>query len=149
MLILLLLVINETSSSVNYPTIHPRSQPTVWRGDYVELAKGSWLKAQRILISWMTCKYPHTENNWLARPLRLGTTAQLHVIDPCPRCVATTLVQGNLPRELEVLRTVGQHNRCASVTLAPGVILPAVAGMYAKVLHGGKICRGDAVGLGL
>jgi uncharacterized protein YcbX len=87
------------------------------------------------------------EDDWLDHPLTLRTTTQLHAINPCPRCIVTTLAQGDLPRDAEILRTVGQHNRVASVTLAPGVVLPAVAGVYAKVLHGGRICRGDAVRL--
>ncbi|MBD3885781.1 MOSC domain-containing protein [Phormidium tenue FACHB-886] len=87
------------------------------------------------------------ENDWLDHKLTLGTAALLYMIDPCPRCVITTLAQGDLPHDLNILRTVGQHNQAASVTLAPGVVLPAVAGVYAKVLHGGKIHQGDAVGL--
>ncbi len=55
----------------------------------------------------------------------------------------TTLPQGALPRDPGILRTVGQHNRVASVTLAPGVIFPAVAGVYASVLHPGRIYWGD------
>ncbi len=47
------------------------------------------------------------ENDWLNHQLNLGTAAQLHVIDPCPRCVMTTLAQGDLPRNLDILRTVG------------------------------------------
>lgn len=88
-----------------------------------------------------------TENDWLDHQLLPGTAAQLHVIDPCPRCVITTLAQEDLPHDLDILRTVGQHNRAASVTLAPGVVLPAVAGVYAKVLHWGRIRQGDTVTL--
>lgn len=87
------------------------------------------------------------ENHWLGSVVTIGTQTQLSIIDPCPRCVVTTLPQADLPRDPGILRTVGQHNRVASVTLAPGVIFPAVAGVYAIVLQPGRICRGDLVSL--
>jgi uncharacterized protein YcbX len=85
------------------------------------------------------------ENAWLGQMLAIGAQAQVHVIDPCPRCVVTTLAQGELPRDPGILRTLGQHNAAASVTLAPGVVFSAVAGVYASVLRGGALCRGDAI----
>jgi uncharacterized protein YcbX len=88
------------------------------------------------------------ENTWLGRTLAVGREVALHVIDPCPRCVVTTLAQGDLPRDPGILRTLGQHNAAASTTLAPGVVMPAVAGVYASVRQGGRICRGDVVWLG-
>lgn len=87
------------------------------------------------------------ENQWLGSLVTIGAETQLSIIDPCPRCVMTTLPQADLPHDPDILRTVGQHNRVASVTLAPGVIFPAVAGVYASVLHPGRICRGDLVAL--
>jgi uncharacterized protein YcbX len=87
------------------------------------------------------------ENGWLGHKLTIGPEVRLHAIDPCPRCVITTLAQGDLPRDPVILRTLAQHNAVASATLAPGLVLPAVAGLYATVLRSGKICRGDAVGI--
>jgi uncharacterized protein len=83
------------------------------------------------------------ENTWLGRRLMFGADVQMQLIDPCPRCVVTTLAQGDLPRDMGILRTVGQHNAAASVTLAPGVVLSAVAGAYARVLQGGTLRVGD------
>ena len=77
--------------------------------------------------------------------LAIGAHTQLHVIDPCPRCVVTTLAQGQLLRDPGILRTLGQHNQAASVTLAPGVVFSAVAGVYASVRREGVLRRGDAV----
>jgi uncharacterized protein YcbX len=88
------------------------------------------------------------ENTWPGRALAIGREVALHVIDPCPRCVVMTLAQGDLPRDPGILRTLGQHNAVASATLAPGVVMPAVAGVYASVRQGGRICRGDVVWLG-
>lgn len=87
------------------------------------------------------------ENAWLGHTLAIGGQAQLQVIDPCPRCVVTTLAQDQLPRDPGILRTLTQHNAAASVSLAPGVVFSAVAGVYASVLQEGILRRGDAVEL--
>lgn len=88
------------------------------------------------------------ENRWLGRPLAIGAEVRLQVIDPCPRCVMTTLSQGDLPRDPGILRALAQHNQAASMTVAPGVVFRAVAGIYAAVLRGGTIGRGGSVWLG-
>ena len=88
------------------------------------------------------------ENRWLGRRLVVGAAVELDLIDPCPRCVITTLAQGDLPHDPGILRTVARHNTAASVTLAPGAILSAVVGAYARVLQGGTLQRGDPVWLG-
>lgn len=75
------------------------------------------------------------------------TRGRLRVIDPTPRCVVTTLAQDDLPRDVGILRAIDQHSAVPSVTLAPGVMLPAVAGVYARVLQGGLLRRGDALWL--
>jgi uncharacterized protein YcbX len=88
------------------------------------------------------------ENRWLGRRLVVGARVELDLIDPCPRCVMTTLAQGDLPHDPGILRTVAQHNTAASVTLAPGAVLSAVAGAYARVLQSGMLQHGDPVWLG-
>ena len=85
------------------------------------------------------------ENDWLGRSLRIGPDVLLNLIDPCPRCIITTLAQGDLPRDPGILRAVAQHNAAPSVTLAPGVVFPAVAGVYGSVQKGGLIPLGGAV----
>jgi uncharacterized protein YcbX len=84
---------------------------------------------------------------WLGHLLTIATSIRLSLIDPCPRCIVTTLAQGDLPRDPGILRILAQHNAVASTTLAPGIVLPAVAGIYASVLQRGVIRHGDAVGL--
>ncbi|MGI0149136.1 MAG: MOSC domain-containing protein, partial [Thermoplasmata archaeon] len=39
------------------------------------------------------------ENGWAGRTLSLGTEVRLKITGPCPRCVMTTLPQGDLPRD--------------------------------------------------
>ncbi len=76
------------------------------------------------------------ENVWLGRTLAFGEEVQLRVIGPCPRCVMTTLAQGDLPPDPGILRTAAQHNRVQN--------LPSV-GVYAVVERGGLLRRGDTV----
>jgi uncharacterized protein YcbX len=87
------------------------------------------------------------EYTWLGRALAAGEETRLRVLDPAPRCVVTTLPQGDLPRDLGILRTLNEHSAAASATLAPGVVLQAVAGVYASALRAGTIRRGDKVWL--
>ena len=74
------------------------------------------------------------ENAWVGQVLAIGDTVRLSITGPCPRCVMTTLAQGDLPKDSGILRTAAQHNR-------------ANVGVYAAVLQGGKIRRGDSVRL--
>jgi uncharacterized protein YcbX len=73
------------------------------------------------------------ENGWAGRALALGDV-RLRIDGPCPRCVMTTLSQGSLPKDPGVLRTAVQENG--------GNI-----GVYASVIRGGRIRRGDGVQL--
>jgi len=73
------------------------------------------------------------ENAWIGRTLAIGNV-RLGITGPCPRCVMTTLSQGDLPKDNGILRTAAQHNR-------------ANVGVYASVLQGGKVRRGDSLSL--
>jgi uncharacterized protein YcbX len=79
------------------------------------------------------------ENEWVGHILSIGDEVKLQVTDPCPRCVMTTLPQGDLPKDLGILRTSVHNNVYVPFAQKP---LPSV-GVYAKVLHGGMIRRGD------
>jgi len=74
------------------------------------------------------------ENDWIGRTLTIGDEVRLSVTGPCPRCVMTTLAQGDLPKDPGILRTAAKNNE-------------ANVGVYASVLQGGTIKRGDAVRL--
>lgn len=87
------------------------------------------------------------EHQWPGRSLRIGAAVGVQVIDPTPRCIVTTLAQSDLPHDPGILRTLAQHTAALSATLAPGVVFPAVVGVYASVLQGGAIRRGDPVRL--
>src|SRR6266852_5242034 len=74
------------------------------------------------------------EDAWIGQTLAIGDAVRLSITGPCPRCVMTTLPQGDLPKDTGILRTAAQHNR-------------ANVGVYASVLQGGKVRRGDSVRL--
>ena len=74
------------------------------------------------------------ENAWIGRTLAIGEAVRLKINEPCPRCVMTTLPQGDLPKDPGILRTAAQYNQVH-------------VGVYASVLRGGRVQRGDAVGL--
>jgi uncharacterized protein YcbX len=74
------------------------------------------------------------EDAWIGHTLAIGDAVRLSVTGPCPRCVMTTLPQGDLPRDAGILRTAAQHHR-------------ANVGVYVSVLEGGKVRRGDSIRL--
>jgi MOSC domain-containing protein len=75
------------------------------------------------------------ENAWIGHTLDIGEAVRLSITGPCPRCVMTTLPQGDLPKDPGILRTAAQHNRVN-------------VGVYASVRGGGRVRRGDPVSLG-
>ena len=83
-----------------------------------------------------------TENDWLGRDLRVGADLVLRVIARTPRCAIPTLAHGDLPRDTEALRVVARHNRIRPL---PDVDPEPCAGVYAQVLHPGRIAAGDPV----
>src|SRR6185437_7858902 len=85
-----------------------------------------------------------TENDWLGRDLHVGDDLVLRVIARTPRCAIPTLVHGDLPRDTEALRVVARHNR---VRPLPEANPEPCAGVYAEVLHPGRIRAGDPVRL--
>lgn len=74
------------------------------------------------------------ENLWMGKKIMIGEDIVLRVTGPCTRCVMTTLSQGDLPKDLGILRTIARYNKVN-------------AGVYASVQRGGTIRRGDLVRL--
>ena len=74
------------------------------------------------------------EEQWIGHTLRLGKSLKLRVNDGCPRCVVTTLAQGGLPGEIEILRATARHNK-------------VVAGIRLSVVEPGPLMVGDVVTL--
>lgn len=87
-----------------------------------------------IVVEPASAEKNFVENGWIGHTLAIGEEVRLTITGPCPRCVMTTLPQGDLPKDPGILRTAAQHNQVN-------------VGIYATVLRGGTIHRGDAVRL--
>jgi uncharacterized protein len=74
------------------------------------------------------------ENSWIGKKLAIGQDVVVRVTGPCTRCVMITLPQGDLPRDSGILKTVAKFNQVN-------------VGVYASVIRGGTIHRGDPVRL--
>ncbi len=74
------------------------------------------------------------EEGWSGACLQIGEQLVLRVDGGCPRCVVTTLAQGALEENLEILRATARHN---------GV----VAGIRLSVVSPGPVAVGDPVRL--
>jgi hypothetical protein len=74
------------------------------------------------------------EGAWVGRTVRVGDEVQLAATGSCPRWVMTALALADLPKDSGILRTAAQHNQVN-------------VGVYASVLRGGRVRRGDTVRL--
>ena len=74
------------------------------------------------------------ENTWIGRTLAIGDEVRLRITGPCGRCVMTTLAQGELPQDGQILRTAVKQNQ-------------GQVGVYAAVERSGTIRRDDRVRL--
>ncbi len=72
------------------------------------------------------------ENQWIGKSLAIGPEVRIEITGPCPRCVMTTLAQGDLPKDPAILKSVARHNQ-------------GHVGVYGSVLHAGTVRVGDAV----
>lgn len=70
------------------------------------------------------------ENNWIGKTVSLGDSVTLKITGPCPRCVMTTLPQGDLPKDNKILIMAARHNN-------------AHVGVYADVIKGGTVRCND------
>ena len=70
------------------------------------------------------------EESWVGGVLAIGDQVRLRVDGDCPRCVITTLPQGDLSSEMEILRATARHNN-------------VVAGIRLSVLETGTVVVGD------
>lgn len=84
------------------------------------------------------------ENGWVGRSLGLGDETQVAVLAPMPRCVMTTVPQGDLPRDPLILRTLAEQNRVE----LEGYGTYACVGVLANVSAPGRVAVGDEVALG-
>lgn len=81
------------------------------------------------------------ENRWIGRRVGLGEATWVEVTEPDPRCVMTTLAQGDLPEDPGILRALMRHNRLD----VGGPVPQPCAGVYASVVAAGSLGVGDRV----
>ncbi|HKT35555.1 MAG TPA: MOSC N-terminal beta barrel domain-containing protein [Nitrospira sp.] len=86
-----------------------------------------------ILVDTPEATKGFVEQSWIGKTIKIGE-AQLTITGPCGRCVMTTLAQGDLPKDNGILRTAVQHSE-------------GNVGVYAKVVQGGLIKRGDRLNM--
>ncbi|MEV4640379.1 MOSC domain-containing protein [Actinoplanes sp. NPDC049548] len=72
------------------------------------------------------------EEGWVGRKLLIGGSTTLEITELTERCVMVTLPQSGLPRDKEVLRVLAGARR-------------SNFGVYAKVVSGGRVARGDRI----
>jgi uncharacterized protein YcbX len=129
----------------DYAAIHLVSTATLAR--LAELCPGVLFDERRLrpnlVVETRGDERGFIENDWVGRNLAIGDEVRLRVSDPTPRCSVPTLGQKELARDARVLRTIADHNRIA-IALLNGETLPS-AGVYAFVIRGGIVRRGDAV----
>lgn len=75
------------------------------------------------------------EGGWVHRRLEADGSVRAYVAMPDARCAMTTLAQGDLPKDPEVLRTLARHSMAA----VPGVGDAPCAGVYATVEGAGVL----------
>ena len=73
------------------------------------------------------------ENDWVNRDLKLGSL-KCRVINHKPRCVMVTRYQGDLPKDIEVIRTILKNN-------------DGNAGVELRALESGTLRSGDEVAI--
>lgn len=84
---------------------------------------------------------PFAENDWTGADVWFGGALGASVLLPTMRCIMTTLAQGDLPRDNEVLRTLTRHNRIEITGLGTW----SCVGAYAAVTTPGAVQVGDEV----
>ncbi len=109
-----------------------------------ELRPGSRFDMRRFRMNVIaaTREAGFPENAWVGRELAIGDAARIQVTKPDTRCVMTTLAQGDLPDDPDILRTLTEHNR-----LPLGSGRYPCAGVYAVVVAPGTLRAGDRVTL--
>jgi uncharacterized protein len=85
-----------------------------------------------VVVQLVSDEKGFAENVWVGHTLAIGDEVRLSITGPCGRCVMTTLAQGDLSKDPGILRTAAQHNQVN-------------VGVYAAVMRGGTIRRGDPV----
>jgi len=94
-----------------------------------------------MLIDCGTDAVGFVENEWVNRSLRVGPDVAFDIVLSVPRCVMTTLPQGDLPADKGILQTIARENRFDIAGLGPS----SCVGAYGIVSTDGVVSCGDDV----
>ena len=129
----------------DYAALHLVTTATMAR--LAALRPGSTFNARRfrpnVTIASPEGAQGFVENDWVGREVAIGDEVRLRISDPTPRCSIPTLAQADLEKDPQILRTIVAHNSLP-VPILDDQVLPC-AGVYAFVVRGGTVKRGDAV----
>lgn len=132
---------NAQGNFFNFGAVHLITTSTI--RTLSALAPGSRFEPNRfranIVVDTPGDGFPET--GWQGRELSIGGV-RLAMSFTVPRCVMTTLPQGDLPADAEVLRTITRHN--AVDCFGTGTRYPC-AGVYADVIGAGQLTLGQEV----
>ena len=81
------------------------------------------------------------DTEWVGHEVAIGDSVVLRISDNATRCVMTTLAQGSLPQDRNVLKTLAVENQQEFAGLGRS----ACFGVYAEVVTGGSVRVGDEV----
>jgi uncharacterized protein len=140
------------TSFVDFAPLHLLTTATLDRIAELSPYRRAHLERYRPNVVIRTGTAGFIENDWLGRDVRIGDEVVLRVIARTPRCAVPTLAHGALPRDAEALRVLARHNRVRPFPDQGPEPFPDLgpepcAGVYAEVLHPGRIRTGDAVRL--
>ena len=129
----------------DYAALHLITTATLAR--LAALRPASTFNARRfrpnVTIASPEGEHGFVENDWVGREVAIGDEVRLRISDPTPRCSIPTIAQKDLEKDPQVLRTIVEHNSLP-VPILDDQVLPC-AGVYAFVVRGGTVKRGDAV----
>jgi len=127
-------LVMPTGTFFDAPSIHAISTATL--AELRRLEPGLDFAVERfrpnLLIEPSDGDSGFVEEAWSGGVLALGERLRLRVEGGCPRCVITTLAQGDLPDAMGILRATARHNR-------------VTAGIRLSVLEPGPMAVGDPV----
>ncbi|HLS67268.1 MAG TPA: MOSC N-terminal beta barrel domain-containing protein [Pseudogracilibacillus sp.] len=100
-----------------------------------KLALDSRIEPRRFrpnIIVQCSTNNPFPEEQWIGKTITIGDQVRLKVLQPTKRCVMTTLAQGDLPHDINVLKTIVRENS-------------GNVGIYAEVIQPGPVTIHDDI----
>ena len=88
----------------NLGLLPPTESDLLWHLNTSELKNG-FREGETNVVETSSGERNFVEDAWIGQVLAIGDSVRLSVTGPCPRCVMTTLPQGDLPKDTGILRS--------------------------------------------